>query len=390
MNSRLQELLNLYLNNRATPDELDELWDYTSNPLYTNELQDLLADAYQQDHIGKEATDEQKQTILNFIFTSTEAAAPIKIKRIGLWPRYAVASAAAVAFIAIGVWFFNRSPKLEGGKNSSNYAMNDIAPGKQGATLTLSNGKKIRLSEATNGELANEAGVIITKAADGQLVYEIKNTSDENKINTIKTANGETYQVRLPDGSAVWLNAGSSLTYATNLLQNGKRTVTLTGEGYFEVAKDKAHPFIVSTGNQEVEVLGTHFNMNAYADEPVRKTTLLEGSIKLTSENDSEILKPGDQAVSQSGKLHVRTVDAELAVAWKNNKFIFEQQSIQEIMRSISRWYNVEVIYTGEITKETFWGSVSRFDNVSSVLARLEASGSVHFRVEGRRIYVLP
>ncbi|POY37932.1 anti-sigma factor [Solitalea longa] len=312
---------------------------------------------------------------------------PKSAKVVNLWSRITVASAAAVAIIAIGIWFFRTSPQPEGMKNP-NYAKNDVAPGKQGATLTLSNGKKIRLSEAINGELANEAGVIITKAADGQLVYEIKNTPDENKINTINTANGETYQVRLPDGTAVWLNAGSSLTYATNLLQNGKRTVTLTGEGYFEVAKDKAHPFVVSSGNQEVEVLGTHFNMNAYADEPVRKTTLLEGSIKLTSDNISEILSPGEQAVSQNGKLNVQAVDAELAVAWKYNKFVFDSQQITEIMRMVARWYDVEVIYNGPIPEDLYSGTVSRFDQVSGVLRILESSGGVHFKIEGRKIYV--
>ncbi len=325
-----------------------------------------------------------------------------------LWPRITIA-AAAVAAIVFGVYFFNGFRQPFGSAATGSFTAGTIAPGTVGATLTLASGKKIRLGNAANGEIAREAGIRVTKTADGQLVYEVTSETrndGDRLINTLTTARGETYQVRLPDGSMVWMNAASSLTYTARLNEDGRRVVKLSGEGYFEIAKDKLHPFIVESNGQQVQVLGTHFNINAYADEPVVKTTLLEGSVKIKQliknqsvtgkQHASEVaqpgnevvLKPGQQSVLTADHIKIKDVDAESAVAWKNKQFLFESENIQAIMRMVERWYQVEVVYTGEITKDTFSGGVSRFDQLSEVLKSLESTGKVHFNMEGRKLYV--
>ncbi|TDQ07497.1 FecR family protein [Pedobacter metabolipauper] len=312
---------------------------------------------------------------------------PKKTQVIPLWSRL-IAAAIALIVIGAGLFYYQAQDPKRGLHAMANYA-NDIAPGKVGATLTLANGKKIRLSDAANGQIAKQAGISVIKTADGQITYKIEeSSSNNNQVNTLSTAVGETYSLILPDQSKVWLNAASSLTYAAGLQQQGQRRVKLVGEAYFQVAKDALHPFVVESGSQQVEVLGTEFNVNSYQDEEVFRTTLLQGSVKLSDNGATRILSPGDQATNAKGQLHLATVDTELAVAWKNNKFIFERLHIEEIMRMISRWYNVEVIYQGEVPDVTFWGSVSRFENVSKALISLEATGNVHFKIEGRKIYV--
>jgi transmembrane sensor len=315
-----------------------------------------------------------------------EAAPPRKVK---LWQRIAVTAAVATFLFGAGLFYYRQSGKQD--VQTELAVSGDVAPGKQGATLTLASGKKIRLADAANGELARQAGVTVSKLASGQLVYELKSSEgtgmDLGAVNTLSTAKGETYHLRLPDGSMVWLNAASSLTYDANLLAGGQRRVHLTGEAYFEIKKDKTHPFVVESPGQQVEVLGTHFNINSYANEPTAKTTLLEGLVQL---NHRTILKPGEQAtVRASGGISITQVDVEEAVAWKNGKFIFADENIESIMRKLERWYNVEVSYEGVPPEETFTASIGRFDNISKILNKLSYTNNVHFKIEGRRILVM-
>lgn len=275
-----------------------------------------------------------------------------------------------------------------------------IAAGKNTATLTLSNGRQINLSDASKGLLADESGISINKTSDGQLVYEVKGgtaAGNENRLNTISTPKGGQYQVVLPDGSKVWLNAASSIKFSSDFAGHNQRKVQLMGEAYFEVAKDKSHPFIVQTDKQNVEVLGTHFNINAYRDEELTKTTLLEGSVRVslpgdvteTRRNDAfVILKPGQQAVLADGPLAINQTDMEEAVAWKNGYFKFNSESLSSIMRKLSRWYDMEVIYKGGISRDRFGGTISRYKNVADVLEMLESTKLVKFKVEGRAIIV--
>lgn len=322
-------------------------------------------------------------------------------KKITLWPHISIRIAAAsiVLTIMAGGYLYYTNKIVN--RQSQIAYQNDIAPGKNGATLTLANGQKILVNDALSGNIAEQSGVKISKTEDGMIVYEISGEhsdsqsrgfgekSDPTGHNTLTTTRGEQTRVRLPDGSLVFLNAASSLSYPASFAKLKERKVELTGEGYFEVAKDKAHPFIVKSGRQEVEVLGTHFNINSYVDEAGSKTTLIEGSVKVSSGSLSKLLISGQQAVlSGDGEIALKTVDTETVVAWKNNQFMFDGENIQTVMRMVARWYNVEVEYVGEVTNERFLGGVSRFDHVSKVLKSLESTGKVHFRIEGRKIYV--
>ncbi|SEA63895.1 FecR family protein [Pedobacter hartonius] len=372
--NEFQQLVQKYLDGTATPEELDVLDRYyllfRDEPASTALLseQELL---------------QLEHRIENGLFKRIQQ--PAKLTR--LWPRIAIAAAVATIIFGAGLFYFNSDTE---NKTDQVAYKNDVAPGKMGATLTLANGRKIFINSALTGNIANQSGVKISRSKDGQIIYEVTDqNSGDAEFNTLSTSRGEQTQVRLPDGSVVFLNAESSLKYPANFAKLGKRHVSLTGEGYFEVAKDKSHPFVVTTYNQEVNVLGTHFNINAYADDPEAKTTLLEGSIHITASGVSKTLKPGQQAVHAGNDMQIFSADTELAVAWKNNEFMFEEQSIKSVMKMVERWYTVEVIYQGDIPLDKFSGVVSRFDNVSKVLSVLESTGRIKFKIEGRRIYVL-
>ncbi|WP_448635241.1 FecR domain-containing protein [Pedobacter panaciterrae] len=320
----------------------------------------------------------------------------IQVKPVRLWPRIAAAASIVLA-IGAGIFFYANQSKKDVVQTAT--YTKDVVPGTAGATLTLANGKKIRLTDAGNGELAIESGVVVTKSADGQLVYTVRGdvavdpaTSGENvhKIrNVLSTERGETYMVVLPDQSKVWLNAASSLIYNTNMNISKERVVSLEGEAYFEVAKDKSRPFVVISKGQEVEVLGTHFNVNGYEDELATATTLLEGSVKVSAGDVKQILKPGQQAKSAGNTINVSRADVETVMDWKNGDFFLNRVDFRTAMRKIARWYNVEVVYDKSVPIDIeSSGYISRTNNLSAVLKLIEKSGQVHFRIEDRRIFV--
>ena len=445
----IKQLYQKYLNNDYSEQELDELLEY----FYASGDQHALSEMIKSE-LANEDADHKSHAVVQSLLSELDQELFVELQRrkkvsspMKLWPRIAVA-AAAVAAITLGVWLYYAPSSRQSAATRDLYT-NDIAPGKIGATLTLANGKKIRLADAANGELAKEAGISVSKTADGQVVYEInpsstinpssrtegrdlsdgkdlsrsfEMTKDVGMMNTLTTARGETYILTLPDKSKVWLNAASSLTYNAGLMERGVRKVRLAGEAYFEVAKDKAHPFIVESANQQVEVLGTHFNINSYADEPDIKTTLLEGSVRVANtprhpelvlppaassrsgsrnskaavqvqdgERFSVVLKPGEQSTLKQNEraAKVNKVDIEEVIAWKDGYFMFDDESLESIMRKVSRWYDVEVVYQDEKLKtQGFGGRVSRFGNVSEVLEILELTELARFKVEGRRIMV--
>lgn len=321
---------------------------------------------------------------------------PVKRK---LWSKRIAIAAILVLCTSVGLYFYLGNQKL-----SNNQVAGDITPGSNKALLTLADGSQIVLDEALKGSLATQAGVRVTKADDGRLVYTVKETSAQDGntnavagtvlTNTISTPRGGQYQVNLPDGTHVWLNAASKLKFPLSFDKVNERRVELQGEAYFEVKKDATKPFLVMTDKQEVQVLGTHFNISSYNDEPDTKTTLLEGSVKVSYLNsklgDQKVLKPGQQSLirSASDKISVQQVDTHAQVAWKEGLFFFENEPIENIMKQISRWYDVEIIYENEVTGKTVWGSVTRYANVSKVLSVLELTGEIHFKVEGRKIIV--
>lgn len=315
-----------------------------------------------------------------------------KPRQVRLWPKLVAAAAILIVFGA-GLYFY-----LDKNNPTVPVYANDIpSKGKNTATLTLANGEKIELSEVRIGKLADQAGIQISKTKDGQLIYEVKEEANApaNKWNTLSTAKGETYMVRLPDGTKVWLNNASALKYPATFSNLKKRSVELNGEAYFEVAKDQRHPFVVKTAEQEVEVLGTHFNINSYTDENSTRTTLLEGAVKVSLVNGilSKVIKPGEEVLNIQQQLQVRPANLKDAVAWRLGYFRFNNETLESIMRQVSRWYDVEVVYEGnqkELASLTFWGIVSKEKNVSEVLKMIERAEKVKFKINGRTITVMP
>ncbi|MDR6783217.1 transmembrane sensor [Pedobacter africanus] len=308
-----------------------------------------------------------------------------------LWLR--VAGVAAVVAIAFGIWFYAIRPSAGESATPRNYA-NDIQPGKHTATLTLANGRTLALSDAKSGVVIDVSNLKYNDGTDVEAV--VKEAPLFGKeIMTISTPLGGTYQVALPDGTKIWLNAGSSLKFSAAWKGQPERKVWLSGEGYFEVAKTARHsPFIVVTAKQQVEVLGTHFNISSYTDESDTETTLLEGLVRVsssrTARRDEVVLKPNQQSIlTNNNRITVKTVDTERAVAWKNGLFIFDDEPLHQIMKQIARWYNVEVVYEGVDENKKFGGSISRAGQLSKVLRQLEKTGGVQFEIQERRVIVM-
>jgi transmembrane sensor len=309
-------------------------------------------------------------------------------KWLNAYIRYAVA-ASLVLILGAGLYFLNKIKQSESGLTRS--VVYDVPPGSNRATLTLANGAKINLNNAANGAIASESGVKIIKTTNGQLIYDLsgaKNENDEVGYNTIEVPAGGQWQVVLPDQSKVWLNAQSSITYPSRFAGK-ERKIKITGEAYFEVSHNKDMPFRVESGTQLVEVLGTHFNISAYADDKAISTTLFQGSVKVNLQGKTQMLKPGEQALVKAGKMElVKDVDLEEVLAWKNGDFQFNE-SLESIMAKIARWYNIEVVYqTKQAAELTFSGKISKSRNISAILKMLEYNGDVHFKVEGRRVTV--
>ena len=367
----VKEILKRYKAGEATADEHALLlsWSLDFNSPDTAELsmEELVAD-------------------VDLIWAALEKKMP-EAKKVNLWPKM-LAAAMVLIVLSLDLLFLHHR------NNANQIDTAQIVPGANKATLTLSNGKKVVLDGGAQQQLLTEAGLSITKTSDGQLIYSA--VSDEgadhtSRYNRLETNNGQQYQVVLPDGSHVWLNAASSLRYPVAFGKQ-ERLVELSGEGYFEVAHNKNKPFRVKTADQQVEVLGTHFNINAYPDDKLSKTTLLEGSVSVSApalkNKGILILDPGQESILVGNTLIAQPANLEAAVAWRNGDFMFEGENIRSIMKKVSRWYNVEVVFEGEIPENRFGGTVSRFSNIMQVLRKLELTGKVHFKVEERRIIV--
>lgn len=338
--------------------------------------------------LPQEKKDLQLEEIWGFL-ADRLALPPVmerKVRSTLLWQKIAVA-AMVVITLSLGFYFYNFQDKVISGVKQKTAHQESSANNK--ATLTLADGRIISLDEAKNGEIAREDGIKITKTKDGQLVYEGKSKIDA--LNSISTPKGGQYQINLPDGTKVWLNAVSSLSYPAAFNGN-KRSVTLIGEAYFEVAKHKKMPFVVRTNGQEVMVLGTHFNVNAYGDESQTKTTLLEGAVKVKLDNSetTAVLKPGQQTIFKANHLEIAPVDVEEAIAWKDGYFLFQDEDIRSIMRKIARWYDVDVVYHVNVSPKEIGGRISRHKSLNDVLKMLSSTDKFNFKVEGRRVTVMP
>lgn len=303
------------------------------------------------------------------------------------------AAAAVLLIVLTALFVFNRHKPDHYSNKVLASTLKQIVPGGNNATLTLANGATINLNQISNGVIARNGEIAITKKEDGQLVYSAavdqNDIDDKISFNTVSVPRGGQYQVVLPDGTNIWLNSESSLTYPVKF-KGLERHVELKGEAYFEVAQDRRMPFTINANNVNIKVLGTHFNVMAYGNEPSVKTTLLEGSVMLNSHDRQALLVPGQQAAvaNSGGKIDVNYVNTDDAVSWKNGYFVFRNENLVSIMRKVARWYDVDVEYESDVSHVVFGGSVSRAKNIEELLNNIQLTGSVHFKIEGRRVIV--
>lgn len=381
---QFQQLIDKYLNGQATDDEVQLLMELF-NSMQTSEDWDEQALGVKQD------LEDKMLARLQTAIGQSKQSHQSKIRPLFGF-RNIAAAVAAFIFISTGVYYFLNNKREPLTAKNKVEVKHDAEPGKNKAILTLDNGEKVVLDSARIGTLAKKGNISIKKAKDGQLIYTVEgdNNTPASAVayNTISTPRGGQYQVILPDGSRVWLNAASSLKFPTAFAANSRK-VELTGEAYFEVAKDPSKPFTVNVNALDVKVLGTHFNINAYSDEDAIKTTLLEGSVQLSSGSKISLLKPNQQGVFTQNKIQVIDVDAEKAIAWKNGFFEFNRCSIQDIMKQLSRWYDTKVVYEGHASDDEFVGKIERSAKLSQVLHVLELN-HVHFKIEDKKIIVSP
>jgi transmembrane sensor len=342
------------------------------------------------DDVSTESVSELKSRLYANILTQENIQAKPPVKSFKLWYRIA-AAAVILVVLSIGIYINTSSYQK---KNSNDYLVKeDVKPGGNRALLTLADGTTIVIDDAADGKLAEQSGIVITKTKEGQLVYQFEDKESQgkelgNQFNKISTPKGGQYQVNLPDGTKVWLNAATSIKFPVTFSNLKERKVELNGEAYFEVHKDRLKPFKVSSDLQEVEVLGTHFNVNTYKNESNSKTTLIEGSVRLHSAVTEDImLKPGEQSVLNNKRVDVSKINTEEVIAWKNGNFLFNDESLISIMKQLERWYDVEVDYS-TIPDTHYNGFISRNVNLSKVLKHLEVTGNLKFKIEGKIIKV--
>ena len=401
--NKLNELLTQFADGKISRDEFELLFDYlkseNEDEQFHYSMDQELKKMKSCSSLSKDEKDNIFESILNdervyknldsgkFIFSNGRA-----------WYQIGVA-ASLLVILSIGLYFYSNRTFDDQKTIAKSEIIKQkviIQPGGDKAVLTLSDGSKIILEDAKKGLLANQAGVSIQKTADGELLYSFaKNMRripeakpSEVIYNKIETPFGGKYQINLPDGSKVWLNSASSLRFPA-FFSGNTREVELNGEAFFDVAKNPDMPFKVVTKDQIVEVLGTQFNINSYADEESFKTTLIEGSVKVIYKDRVILLNPGQQFQPSLKSSKVIEANTEEVTAWKDGYFLFKDEDIQSIMRKISRWYNVEVSYSGEIPDVGFGGNISRSKGIDEVLNVLQLTDAVHFKVEGRRITVM-
>lgn len=391
-----QQLEQLLESENWTTEQKEWMLDYLEQNDST-ELRELMQQLFARNTNPAIALKDAKaQELLSKIHLHIQPSAPGKIVRF-TFRKWMTAAAAIVLMLTAGYWFYSQQKTGTTQQPVAAEQVNDAAPGGNKAVLTLADGSVVVLDAAQNGVLSQQGATSVQKTDDGKIAYNSRESgNDEVLYNTISTPKGGQYQMTLADGSKVWLNAASSLRFPV-AFTGKERVVELTGEAYFEVAKNKSKPFKVNVaGVSEIEVLGTHFNINAYTDEAAVTTTLLEGKVKVSGTGNKAgnalLLAPGEQSqFYTNGELTKNnTADVEAVTAWKNGKFNFgEEASIEMVMRQITRWYDLEVEYKGEV-KGSIGGSISRNVNASKVLEMLEMTGAVKFKMEGKKVIVMP
>ena len=386
---QLPLLIENFIANTCSREEMNQLLLLANDAANEKEIGEVLKsfwdkskDESAEDHVD---WDERMKEMLEEIKPETPVVKLDERKSRINWKRMMVA-ASLLFLVATSYWYFNQ-------KKAPQEIAGDVkAPETNRAMITLSNGKKVYLDDVSNGTVMEQSGVQLRKQANGQIVYS-KGDQPRNRelqYNTLSNPRGSrVIDVTLSDGSRVWLNAGSSITYPVDFVGK-ERDVAITGEAYFEVASNATVPFKVNKNDLDITVLGTHFNVNAYNDEAQTKITLLEGSVRTDLRNGATaILKPGEQAnVTNQIKL-LKDVDVQQVMAWKEGMFRFKDSNIEDIMRQAARWYDVDIEYKTDVSDLNFGGIVSRQANISQLLKKLEATEELKFKVEGRKVIVM-
>lgn len=400
MNTRLAYLYQKYTDETCSAEEREELLSIIAANHDDPQIADLMDGTWNNINNSKLIPFKNTETVLSNILPEKKDNLVKKTN----WYRYSAAAAIFMLLSATIYFYTTQNPS----PNHNTAIVNHIAPGSNKATLTLADGKVIQLDNVAEGKIAQQAGITIRKTKNGQLIYDLSEGAkgagtEKTAYNTITTPRGGQYQVNLPDGTKIWLNAASTLKYPT-AFNDQKRSVELSGEAYFEVAKitkpslqgKTRIPFIVRTDKQEIEVLGTHFNVNCYEDENTTKTTLLEGAVRIAPLNARRIvsantkpiiLQPGQQSVLRGNELSVHLTDTEETVAWKNGYFQFNESDLTSIMRQLSRWYNVDVVFEGKSPNDLFHFKIPRNLSLQEVLKIFESNG-INFKTEGRTLIV--
>jgi len=387
----VQKLVEKYLNNTASAEETEKLFQW-----YRTEMKTDIEWNFDDQ--------EDEENLKSFIFSKIDLP-DLAERQIPVYRRYysMAAAAAVLIFLAGGLYFYFNRDQIHTApipvKLAANQKVQDIQPGGIKAILTLSDGKKIVLDDSQNGVLVNQGGIKIHKNSKGIIEYTLSKSENEQVktenqeiqtvYNTIQTPVGGKFQLNLADGSKVWLNSASSLRFPV-FFAGDSREVELKGEAYFEVSKNEHKKFSVRSGNQTVEVLGTHFNINAYSDEPSITTTLIEGAVRVIELNTkkSQILKPGEQS-KVDRDIRIQRKDTQAELAWKEGYFYFENARIETVMRQLGRWYGITARYEGVLPEHHFEGAIATNLTLLEVLEILEKS-NIHFRLEGKEVVVMP
>ena len=379
---RFLNLLDKYLSGQASDQEQQLLKEYYKR-----------LDALSELELTEQEEETFQQTILQNIrarIDNAEQAEKLSTRRsYKIW--YAAASILLVLSIG-GYFYFNKIEPVA--PPMAKTSGQEISPGSNKAILTLSDGKEIVLTNAADGVLASQGATKIIKKANGELAYKAENdaagSSPQPVYNTLTIPRGGQYQVILPDGTKVLLNSASSLTYPAQF-RGRQRNISLKGEAYFEVAKNKTMPFVVKANGVQIRVLGTHFNISAYDDDATVKTTLLEGSVSINNGKATALLSPEQQGVAKIGlnAISVQKANLDEVMGWTKGHFVFADLSIKEVMKIVGRWYDIEVEYRGNVQTKRFGGTTSRYDNITELLDYMKITGGVNYRIQGRRVILM-
>lgn len=397
-NLRLTYLFDQFFHKRATPDEKQEFMELLAQPEYAEKIRELMDGAWQEfDAFEEVFRDVRSRTMLQDILGGEPARSAaiyrLPAKRGFFARRLAAATILVCAGLAALFFFWGNNPATGEQVAATDIPVSEsikIIPGGEKAYLTLADGSMIVLDTAENGTVTTQGSSKVLKV-DDRLVYEGMAAANTPPVyNMISTPRGGEYQIVLADGTRVWLNAASSLRFPI-VFAGTERSVSLRGEAYFEVAKNTGKPFKVVLNNEtEIEVLGTSFNVMAYDDEHAVKTTLVEGKVKISRSGQSVQLLPSQQAVAEweGTDITIGPADIEEAIAWKEGRFYFNNDNILSIMRKLSRWYNVEVYYSGPIPVGHYEGAIRRQAEINQVLEILELPGGIDFEINENKIMV--